>query len=64
MEAKLNHVFWSLTYRFNYEVDGVIRHFFYALLNDMVAILIVNAVKNCIFELLNQKFLLVKRNKF
>lgn len=64
MEAKLNHIFWSLAYRFNYEVDGVIRHFLYAFLNDMVAILIIYAVKNCIFKLLYQKFLLVKWNEF
>lgn len=44
MQAEFNDVFWMFTNWFHYEIYGVIRHFFNALLDHMIAILIINAI--------------------
>lgn len=64
VETKFYHILWMLTDWFNYEINSIIWHFFDALLNYMIAILIIDTVKNRILKLLNQKFLLVQRYNF
>lgn len=64
MQAKLNDIFWMFTNWFHYEIYGIIRHFFYAFLDHMISILIINAIKNCVLEFLNQELLLIQWYNF
>jgi hypothetical protein len=45
----------------DYEVDGIMRHLFDTLLDNMVSILVIDTVKYGVLQLLDEELLLVNR---
>lgn len=53
MEAELTHCLWLFKDGFNYELHRFVWHLLDTLLNYMISILIVYAIKDGVFKFLN-----------